>query len=299
MELLPTQINDLLALIDASSFDRREFEIDQASGLPVIRFKGSPTGIWCAIKNLGTHEPRVEARPGEHAMNEEHKARDWQDVCRRVQRWLLCLRRELDAAARAGAPDARVPAWALAELPPEYAVITQRLAELQEQERRLRRMAGLLWETGEPLNRLVRDTFRSAGLNAETTRPGMTYDVSVDLEGGRRLLVEVTGIEGQINKGSKKIAQVLSARQTEAKAGDRVGIVVNAHREKPIPEREASTVITDDALNLLEGLDAVVVTSTDLFRVWKLSLSNPDAARNELQQLHGAAAGLVRLLHRL
>ena len=74
---------------------------------------------------------------------------------------------------------------------------------LAERSRRLARMAGLLHLSGDPLERLVRDAFNDMGLPAQATKPGDTYDVAVKI-GDARLLIEVTGIDGSINKGSRR-----------------------------------------------------------------------------------------------
>jgi len=94
-----------------------------------------------------------------------------------------------------------------------------------------------------------------------------------------RLLIEVTGIEGQITKASKKIAQVLDTLWTEAKEHDRVVVAVNAYRDKPPAERERLEVATSDAMALLTKLDAVVNTTTDLFRVWRAGLTDTKRPR--------------------
>lgn len=120
--------------------------------------------------------------------------------------------------------------------------------------------------------------------------------MTVDFESGR-LLLEVTGIDGQITKASKKIAQVLYATQTQ-RAGDRVALVVNAYRQKSIDEREKLEVVTEDAGWLLEGLKAVVLTTTDLYRVWLMSLSDKASARAALERLRVAPAGVFQLTAR-
>ena len=155
-------------------------------------------------------------------------------------------------------------------------------------------MAGLLWDTGEPLNRLVRDAIRGFGFEADLTEAGATYDVSARLTGGR-LLIEVTGIEGHLTKASKKIAQVLNLWQTEAKPGDRVAIALNAYREQPLAAQQPLAPLTPDALALLTGLGAIVFTTGDLFKLWRLSLTDMDRARQRSNGLLSATAGSVQL----
>lgn len=153
----------------------------------------------------------------------------------------------------------------------------------------------LLWGTGDPLAKVVRDVFREAGLAADLTTPGATYDITVTLPEGRRLLIEVTGIDGQINKGSKKIGQVFDTAQSVAQDGDRVVIAVNAYRDKPVGDRKGLKILTPEAGRLLAKLDAVVVTTSALFDVWKLTLDEPPRALEELVRIHGAPAGLMQI----
>jgi hypothetical protein len=109
-------------------------------------------------------------------------------------------------------------------------------------------------------------------------------------------LIEVTGIEGQVTKKSKKIAQVLDALRTEAAENDRVCLALNAYRTKPPSERAQREIVSGDALALLEGLKAPIFTTSDLFDLWKVSREAPDRARAAVQGLYTGRAGIVRLL---
>jgi hypothetical protein len=71
---------------------------------------------------------------------------------------------------------------------------------------------------------------------------------------------------------------------------------VNAYREIPPSDRRGKDILSPEAGRLLAKLDAVVVTTSDLFEVWKLWLSEPDRACGELLRIHGAPAGVLRLL---
>lgn len=292
MNLLPTQVSQIFAVIDDSPFERHEVIIDPADGNPILRFTANPYQTWFSIHGRGPFDLRMS--PGERVHEEKTPVLNWEELLTWVAKWLRNIKRELIAAERIGSPSATTPDWALKELPAEYEQTVREIATLQETERRLRRMAGLLWETGEPLNKLVRDAFRDIGFDADLTAAAATYDVMVKLP-NRRLLIEVTGIEGQVNKGSKKIAQVLNVQQTEAKVGDRACVAVNAYRDRHPTERDKLELVTPDALALLIGLDAVVFTTSDLFRLWKLSRTDADRSRQEVESLHVAGAGIVRL----
>jgi hypothetical protein len=97
-------------------------------------------------------------------------------------------------------------------------------------------MAGLLWETGEPLSRLVCDAFRAMVFEADLTPPGATYDVTVALAHSR-LLIEVTGIEGKITNLRHPKKSAKSSMPSNQKQNPRTGcalplmpIAINRHR---------------------------------------------------------------------
>jgi hypothetical protein len=279
-----------MAVVDKSPFDRHEVTIDPADGNPILRFTAMRYELWFAIHGHGPYQLRI--CPGEKVREETVNAMNWPEVLQWIARWLASIKRELSAMDRMGAPSTTTPPWALTELPPEYEETVREIDRLQQSERRLRRMAGLLWETGEPLNKLVRDAFREVGFKTELTPDGETYDVTVDLSQGR-LLIEVTGLEGNITKASKKIAQVLHAR-TIARSDDRVGIVVNVYRERAIGERTTLEVASREALELLVGLNAFIVTTPDLFQLWKLARTDASQARQAVEGLRVASAGIVK-----
>jgi hypothetical protein len=81
----------------------------------------------------------------------------------------------------------------------------------------------------------------------------------------------VTGTDGGLSKGSRKISQVVDALQTEHKPGDRIVLALNAQINKPPPER--SDIVTKDALSILGGLDVVIVLTPTLFDIWLLALT--------------------------
>ena len=302
MRLLDSQVNQIHAVIDQSPFEISDISISyQPQGLnttevdPILLFRSDQTKYFMLIGLRAKTLYQLRYSPGDRNLFENKEKRTWDLVLESVAQWLVLVERELAAAARRDGESTEIaPDWALKELPAEYQETLDQIAVLKETERRLRQMAGLWWETGEALNKLVRNAFRDIGFQAEFTEPGATYDVTVQMVSAR-LLVEITGIEGQVNKGSKKIAQVLTVLQKELQAADRVCVAINAYRTIPPVDRQSLDLLTPEASDLLTRLGAVVFTTSDLFRVWKLSRTDANAARQHIASILGAPAGLFRL----
>jgi len=154
----------------------------------------------------------------------------------------------------------------------ELAAFHRDIQSLQARVATYDKASALLWQKGEKLETAVADTFSIAGFAVTQTIQGATYDLLVsDQTRPERLLIEVTGTDGGLSKGSRKISQVVDALQTEHKPGDRIVLALNAQINKPPPER--SDVVTKDALSILGGLDVVIVLTPTLFDIWLLALT--------------------------
>lgn len=293
MHLLATQVTQIYDLIDeVSKFDRRDFLIQ--GDPPILRLRSDPYGVWFSMDGSASGY-NLEMQPGSTILRQRDVVLNWRHLLESLKAWLRNVEREQSAIERGIGSSAPAPNWVLKELPPEHARLVAEIEKLQEAERRLRRIAGLLWETGEALNKIVRDAFREIGFVADLTSPGKTFDVTVTLPEGR-LLVEVTGIDGQIVKASKKITQVLDAHRHEAQAGDRVCLLVNAYRQTEPQERAELEIVSPEALRLLVGLDAVILSSVDLFKIWKASRSRKDeAAHDAVLKLRTTPPGMFAL----
>jgi len=238
-----------------------------------------------------THGYKVVRLPGERRVEETHWVPDWSGVVRSFSEWLSHLARELRAEDLV--PDsAGAPEWLDAESPKRTIEIKEEIRRLRDEARTIAKITNLLWQTGKALNEAVRDAFRQIGYRAELTAPGATYDVTVDLDTSRRLLIEVTGIEDLVRKSSNKIGQVLQTKTKEANAGDRVVLAINAHRLTPLADRAQLEIVTPDALQLLTGLTAVTVSTVTFYRMWELAQTDSAAAKQLIEDLFAAPAGV-------
>lgn len=185
------------------------------------------------------------------------------------------------------------PAWVAAELPAEHAEITRKIANLREEARKYERFAELLWRTGEPLIHGVRDVFSALGFRTDLAGETASYDLAVELDPGRRLLVEVLGGVSPLDKKAPEIARALRAIQQDAGPGDRVVFVVNIPCDCPVQLRQQAPA-TPDALRLIQGIGANLVATSTLFGFWRYSLQDSAGARKSVTLLHSLDGGMFR-----
>ncbi len=182
---------------------------------------------------------------------------------------------------------AAAPDWMVAEMPPGYQT---RLLEIERLSADLKTMDGIgsvLWETGESLRSAVVTLFAALKCGVEPT-PVDAGATAVNLGGSRRLLLVVSGAGSPIQKTNEELTRAFHAVQF-AGANDRVVLVVNNHPATPPTDRPDP--ILPDALGVLQRMGVDVVTATTLFRLWRLSLEDPQRARKALDHLHAQDGG--------
>jgi hypothetical protein len=284
-KLLDTQILRLHGIVRAARFRVEQFNFENDD---------TPCIEWVANAHVGrfTYEGDgnrvLKFTPGSAAIEDTElvNSGDFEESLRYVHRWLEYLRRELLASGARGSNEV-LPSWLESELPARYVELSEEIAQRESERHRLLSHGRLLWQTGDDLSEAVRDVFREFGYGAELTSPGATYDVTVIVGPGKRLLIEVTGIEGAIAKASRKISQLLQACQ-EAVEGDRVVLAANVYRSKPPVERRQLEPITRDALQLVGRLGANVLTTQTLYAIWYSSLANASVATAAVEALYAA-----------
>ena len=187
--------------------------------------------------------------------------------------------------------DRSTPEWVSGWMPQRHAEIMAEIEKLKEEAAQMESLAQLLWQTDQPLKESVRDIFRAVGLSAELTPASSTADLTVDVGDGKRLLVVVGGTDAAITNKSPQIKQIFDAAQEQGDDGDRIVMVGNVHRLRPPADREWLDPLTNEAMMIIKGVNAVFVTTATLFAIWKLSQEHPQAAVNHLLQLQLADAG--------
>ena len=183
----------------------------------------------------------------------------------------------------------QAPEWLAAEMPPGYQTRLLEIERLSADLHAMDRIGRVLWETGEPLREAVGEVFRALRCEADAAAgppPGL---IAAKLGESRRLLLLISGAEGPIQKTHEELAHAFQAVQFAA-ADDRVVFVANNDPAKRPADRPDP--VLPDALGVLQRTGVDVVTTGTLFKLWRLSLEDPQKARKALERLHAQDGGL-------
>jgi hypothetical protein len=184
------------------------------------------------------------------------------------------------------------PDWVVAEMPPGYQNRVAEIRRLSEELQDMDRFARLLWAIGPPLRESVRDVFVALKLDVDLESHGDSA-VSVKLDGKRRLLLHVSATEGTVDKKSAEVAQVFRMLHEVAGDQDRVVLVANGDRLNQPTDR--SEPVAPDALKLLQRMGANCISAPTLFKLWGLSVQDPERGRKFVGRLHEQDGGMFAL----
>ncbi len=182
---------------------------------------------------------------------------------------------------------AQAPEWVAAEMPPGYQTRLVEIERLSVDLRAMDRLGRALWETGEPLRDAVGAMFGALRCEVDA-KPGPAGPIVVALDQSRRLLCLVSGASSPIQKTHEDLARAFQAVQY-AGADDRVVFVTN--NDPATPPAERPDPLAPDALDVLQKIGVVVVTTVTLFRLWRLALEDDHKARAALDRLHAQDGG--------
>ena len=190
-------------------------------------------------------------------------------------------------------PIASTPDWVVSEMPPGYQNRMAEIRRLTEEMQSMTRFGRLLTDLGAPLGESVRDLFASLQLQSEVIPGSAGTGVVVSLEGRGLLLFRVASDERTIQKRSPEMMLVFQLLQELAGDRDRVIFVTNA--DPQIQPSERSSGLAPDAAAFLNRMGAAHVTASTLFSLWKLSLDEPERAREVALRLHAHENGTFEL----
>jgi hypothetical protein len=185
------------------------------------------------------------------------------------------------------------PDWVVAEMPPGYQNRVTEIQRLTNDLKEMGRFGRLLCEVGTGLAEAVRDVFTSLKFKAEVMPDSTGTRVAVRLDGPGRLLLPVSASEQPIQKKSPDVAHVFQMLHEVAEEHDRVILVTNCEPGRRPSDR--SEAVSSEALTFLNGMGAGHVSSATLFALWKLSLQEPDRARDQIARLHAHGRGSFQI----
>jgi len=125
----------------------------------------------------------------------------------------------------------------------------------------------LLTSNGKELEEAVKLAFEILGFTVTKTEEGFTVDLLAEKD-SLKLGLEVTGTINIIDKKSKKINQILAFQQDERFGGYKSLLIANVKMNED-PESRKEPYITDEALSLIESLNAGFIDTFSLFKVVK------------------------------
>lgn len=163
-----------------------------------------------------------------------------------------------------GEPD-WVADWRVAE----HQEALDTLKDLEEKARHFGIIQYCLWGTGDDLVDSVHYILTDMDLPAQKTEKGETVDLIVERAPmGLQMGIEVTGLNGKIDKRSGKINQALAYLQ-ECDDPCKAVILANTHNDTPLSDRTEKEHFTKPAENLMKGMGIVGLTTMELYRIWK------------------------------
>jgi len=141
------------------------------------------------------------------------------------------------------------------------------------------KMLSLLDGTDTPLVNSVEFLFDNSdeGINVKRTEKGDPIDLYINDDKGRRLVVEVTGINGTLKKNDPHWADFLGymPEHNERNANgrvERIVLVVNTERKTKPEDRNPDSDITIPVQKTVSDNHICVVRSCDLYKLWLQTL---------------------------
>jgi hypothetical protein len=150
----------------------------------------------------------------------------------------------------------------------EISQLEDSLQKEKSKRSRFQKIDALLYATNKTLEKAVMLVFEDFDLNVEKADPGANKDLIVKDNSGNILLVEVTGVKGKINTKTRKMAQLWDL-VLEKKSNEKIVLIANTYREKEPTERRGEKHFTKNVINLCKKTDICLMTTVDLFNLWK------------------------------
>jgi hypothetical protein len=163
--------------------------------------------------------------------------------------------------------------------------IESKIGGLRASLRELQGYKGLLYETGLPLQELVKSTLEKFGASTE---PSPVSDEFIISAGGRKALIEVKGISKGISKDDLGQLVVDKGEYIKLTGQDIKGILIgNAWRLLRLEQRDTkgTAIFPRNILQIAQNQDIGLISTTELFRAFCKTLEEPEYKKEVLNKI--------------
>ncbi len=187
-------------------------------------------------------------------------------------------------------PVGDTPEWLDAYLVPHAKEISDQINKLTDEKEKYDRIAYVLYGTEDDLETSVALLLKDLGLDVEKQPRGANIDLkakSPKLNTG--FAVEVTGIKDVIYEDSRKVVQAwqyLNDRVGTTEEKDRLVIVANTQYHLD-PKKRKRESYTPSIVKLLGDNKVLMLTTLQLYELWKVAYEGRRSADDVVQELHG------------
>lgn len=150
----------------------------------------------------------------------------------------------------------------------KISLLNDELKKEMSKRSRFQTINALLYATDKLLEKSVMLVFEDFNFNVKKADIGSNKDLIVEDNSGNRLLVEVTGVKGKINSKTRKMTQLWDLVM-EKESNEKIMLIANTYREKEPTERSGEENFTEKVITLCEKNEICLMTSTNLFSLWK------------------------------
>ena len=202
---------------------------------------------------------------------------------------LMDVARNYYERAQRHVPTGESPDWISNHMVSEAIELDAQMIQLQEKKSEYDRLAYVLYGTGPELEASVAFLLAQFGLDVEPTIPAANIDLTAKHPGLHLGFgVEVTGSTGTIRKDSPKISQAwqnINERAGTAEETDRLMIVANTELHLDPAQRKRDS-FSREVIQLLGNNGVLLITTTQLYSLWKAVHEGNKSAEDVVQELH-------------
>jgi len=152
----------------------------------------------------------------------------------------------------------------------EHLQIIDGIENLERSKQEFEMITYLLYGTGDELVDSAKLTLEKLGLEAEKTPPGATIDLRArNTDETIKLAIEVTGTNDKIKKASRKVSQAWTYHLEKGDEQEKLVLMANTYNSLPIEDRSDKTHFTPDVEKKFTSISALLMTTADLYFLWK------------------------------